>query len=144
MINVISSVLHAVALTQGQLFWLIVGIVSLGILIGIGVLEYKNKKLVKKTEKQEEQIEQLKQKLDTAVEGFVLPRGIIYTVNKADEQITPGSWQVVSGVEGVDNFNFRHNGFVRNVKSGTILTFAEGDTIGAVSANVVVRLPQEK
>lgn len=135
--------INAIAMTQGQIFWLITGIICLGILVGIGVLQFKNKKLTKKTEQQQEEIVQLQQKLDTAVEGFVLPRGIVYSVNSQDQQITPGSWQLVSGVEGVDSFNFRHNGFVRNVKSGTIMTFAEGDTIGAVSVNVVVRLPKE-
>lgn len=120
------------------LFWVVVGLLAIVAVYYLVVL-IKNKRLIKKVEKQEETIEVLQAKLERAEDGFVLPRNLVYNVTK-DAEIHPGKWQIVSGMSGIDEFNVRHNGYVRNFKSGDFISFAEGDTISAVSTNIVVKL----
>lgn len=123
---------------SSPILWIIVAIVAIAAIYYL-VLVIRNKKLNKKVEKQEEAIAELQEKLERAEDGFVLPRNLVYNVTK-DAEIHPGRWQIVSGMSGLDEFNIRHNGYVRNFKSGDFLSFAEGDTISAVSTNIVVRL----
>ncbi len=112
------------------------------VLIAFLVLKIKNKNLEKKVQTKQDEIAKLEERLATAENGFVLPRGVVYSV-ESQKEIHPGRWELVSGVEGINEFSIRHNGFVRNFVSGNVISLAEGDTLGAVSTNVIVRLPKQ-
>lgn len=69
---------------------------------------------------------------------FILERGITYTSRK-NSRLLPGKYTIVSGVEGVEKFNVRIGGIVREIKHASDIVLAEGDEICAVSHPAILR-----
>lgn len=72
------------------------------------------------------------------VGDFILERGITYTTRKSSRLI-PGKYTILSGIEGVEKFNVRIGGFVREVKHASDIVLSEGDEICAVSHPAILR-----
>ena len=69
---------------------------------------------------------------------IILQMGQDYTVNKRGK-VRPGEYQVLATDENDKTFNLRVNDYVKEYKHNTTLVLAEGDTISARSANVILR-----
>ena len=69
---------------------------------------------------------------------FILERGKNYTAQKGGI-LMPGKYTLLSSVDGVDKFNVRYNGFVREFSHGQSIIIAEGEQISAVSHTVILR-----
>ncbi len=69
---------------------------------------------------------------------FVLERGKTFTAQK-NGALMPGKYTVLSSIDGLENFNIRHNGFVREFSHGQSIILAEGEQITAVSHTVILR-----
>lgn len=57
----------------------------------------------------------------------------------AGSDVAPGKYVVLSTVEGVDAFNVRINGFVREVEHDSAVVLGDGDTFCPVSHSVILR-----
>ena len=55
------------------------------------------------------------------------------------QDLTPGKYTILTSIEGVENFNVRINGLVREVKHNSVVILGEGDTICPVSHAIVLR-----
>ena len=66
---------------------------------------------------------------------FILQVGQDYVVSK----LRPGEYQVLATDENDKTFNLRVNDYVKEYKHNTTLVLAEGDTVSARSANVILR-----
>ena len=53
--------------------------------------------------------------------------------------ITAGKYTVLTSVEGVEAFNVRVNGFVREIKHNSPIVLGEGDSFCPVSHSVILR-----
>lgn len=73
------------------------------------------------------------QKKDT-----ILRTGFTYTVKK-NGQVRPGEYKVMATEENSKSFNIRVNAYVKEYRHNTTLVLAEGDTISAISGNVILR-----
>lgn len=69
---------------------------------------------------------------------LVLSVGKTYTARK-DGELLPGKYTVLSAEKGVDVFNLRLGGFVREHAHGTDVVLGEGDEITATSHTVILR-----
>ncbi len=69
---------------------------------------------------------------------FVLTVGKSAKVEK-DGELLPGQYTVLSGVDGVNSFNVRIGGFVRELHHGDTIVLGDGEEITAVSHTVVLR-----
>ena len=69
---------------------------------------------------------------------IILQMGQDYVVSKR-AKIRPGEYQVLATDENDKTFNLRVNDYVKEYKHNTTLVLAEGDTISARSANVILR-----
>ncbi len=69
---------------------------------------------------------------------FVLQMSKTYTVGKR-EKLHPGEYKVLATDENNKTFNLRVNNYVKEYQHNTTLILAEGDTISARSANVILR-----
>ena len=56
-----------------------------------------------------------------------------------DGELLPGQYTVLSGADGVDAFNVRVGGFVRELHHGDTIVLGDGEEITAVSHTVVLR-----
>lgn len=56
-----------------------------------------------------------------------------------DGEVLPGKYTVLSAAEGVDAFNLRVGGFVREYRHGDSVVLGDGDEICAVSHAVILR-----
>ena len=56
-----------------------------------------------------------------------------------DGELLPGQYTVLSGADGVDAFNVRVGGFVREFRHGDTIVLGDGEEITAVSHTVVLR-----
>lgn len=56
-----------------------------------------------------------------------------------DGELLPGQYTVLSGADGVDAFNVRVDGFVRELHHGDTIVLGDGEEITAVSHTVVLR-----
>lgn len=75
-----------------------------------------------------------------AKKDVVLTKGTTYTVTddkKAD--LTAGEYLILAVDETTRAFNLRHNGAVREYRHHSKLVLAVGDTVTAVSGNVILR-----
>lgn len=72
------------------------------------------------------------------VGDFVLERGVNYATRK-NSRLIPGKYTILSGVEGVEKFNVRIGGFVREIKHASDIVLSEGDEICAVSHPAILR-----
>ena len=72
------------------------------------------------------------------VGDFILERGVSYTVRK-NSRLIPGKYTILSGVEGVEAFNVRIGGFVREIKHAADIVLSEGDEISSVSHPSILR-----
>jgi hypothetical protein len=68
----------------------------------------------------------------------VLERGVAYVARKGGAVI-PGKYTVLSAAEGVDKFNIRVGGLVREYKHASDIVLAEGEEVCAVSHTVIFR-----
>lgn len=68
----------------------------------------------------------------------ILAAGKTYKAEKGGA-LMPGKYTVLSAHGGVDTFNIRIGGFVREYKHGDELVIADGEEITAVSHTVVLR-----
>ncbi len=69
---------------------------------------------------------------------IILQMGQDYTVSKRGK-VRPGEYQVLATDENDKTFNLRVNDYVKEYKHNTTLVLAEGDTISARSAKVILR-----
>ena len=69
---------------------------------------------------------------------IILQMGQDYVVSKR-AKIRPGEYQVLATDENDKTFNLRVNDYVKEYKHNTTLVLAEGDTVSARSANVILR-----
>lgn len=69
---------------------------------------------------------------------IVLQAGQNYTVSKRGK-VRPGEYKVLATDENNKTFNLRVNDYVKEYQHNTTLILAEGDTISARSANVILR-----
>ena len=69
---------------------------------------------------------------------IVLQAGQNYTVSKRGK-VRPGEYKVMTTDENNKSFNLRVNDYVKEYQHNTTLILAEGDTISARSANVILR-----
>ncbi|MCQ2382759.1 MAG: hypothetical protein MJ060_02870 [Clostridia bacterium] len=69
---------------------------------------------------------------------IILQAGQNYTVGKRGK-IRPGEYKVMTTDESNKSFNLRVNDYVKEYQHNTTLILAEGDTISARSANVILR-----
>ena len=69
---------------------------------------------------------------------IVLQAGQNYTVSKRGK-VRPGEYKVLATDENNKSFNLRVNDYVKEYQHNTTLILAEGDTISARSANVILR-----
>ena len=69
---------------------------------------------------------------------FVLQAGATYSVGKRGD-ITPGEYKVIASDENHLTFTIRVNDYVQEYRHNTTLVLAEGNTISARSANVILR-----
>lgn len=69
---------------------------------------------------------------------IILQTGTVYTVTKRG-QIRPGEYTILATDEQNRTFNLRVNDYVKEYQHNTTLVLAEGDTISARSANVILR-----
>ncbi len=69
---------------------------------------------------------------------IVLQAGQNYTVSKRGK-VHPGEYKVLATDENNKSFNLRINDYVKEYQHNTTLILAEGDTISARSANVILR-----
>lgn len=56
-----------------------------------------------------------------------------------DGELLPGQYTVLSGADGVQSFNVRVGGFVREFHHGDTIVLGDGEEITAVSHTVVLR-----
>ncbi len=69
---------------------------------------------------------------------IILQAGQNYTVSKRGT-VRPGEYKVMTTDENNKSFNLRVNDYVKEYQHNTTLILAEGDTISARSANVILR-----
>ncbi len=69
---------------------------------------------------------------------IILSAGEEYTVGKRNK-IRPGEYLILATNESEKTFNVRVNEYVKEFRHNTTLVLAEGDTISARSANVILR-----
>ena len=69
---------------------------------------------------------------------IILQAGQNYTVGKRGK-VRPGEYKVLATDENNKTFNLRVNDYVKEYQHNTTLILAEGDTISARSANVILR-----
>ena len=74
--------------------------------------------------------------------GFDSQTPGVYNVEfkaEKDGELLPGQYTVLSGADGVDAFNVRVGGFVRELHHGDTIVLGDGEEITAVSHTVVLR-----
>ena len=69
---------------------------------------------------------------------IVLKQNVTYTVGKKNK-VMPGKYIVLSSNETQDKFNLRIGTYVREYKHNQEIILADGETICAVSGNVILR-----
>lgn len=68
---------------------------------------------------------------------ILLAKGKTYTVD--NENITEGSYTLISHSEAIQSFYLRVGGLVREFKQGEKIVLAEGEQICAVSNSIILR-----
>ncbi len=69
---------------------------------------------------------------------IIVACGQTLTAGKKGE-LAPGKYTVLTAVEGVDSFNVRVGGFVRELQHDSVVVLGEGDTFCPVSHAVILR-----
>lgn len=69
---------------------------------------------------------------------IVLKRGVTLIAG-SNGDIKAGKYTVLTSIDGVEAFNVRINGFVREVEHNATVILADGDTICPVSHTIVLR-----
>ena len=69
-------------------------------------------------------------------EDIIVGKG---TTLVAGKDIATGKYMVLTTVDGVDAFNVRLNGFVREIKHNSTIILGEGDNICPVSHSIILR-----
>lgn len=69
---------------------------------------------------------------------FLLEQGKTYTADKKGE-LLPGKYTVLASSDATKSFKLRAGGYVRDYSHGDTLVLAQGDTVCAVSCNVILR-----
>lgn len=77
-------------------------------------------------------------KVTHASGDIILERGITYVVQKGG-RIIPGKYTALTTAEGESSFNLRLGDFVREYEHATDIVLSEGETVCAVSHNVILR-----
>lgn len=77
-------------------------------------------------------------KITHSTGDIILERGITYIVQKGG-RIIPGKYTALSTAEGESAFNLRLGDFVRSYEHATDIVLSEGETVCAVSHNVILR-----
>ncbi|MDR3185359.1 MAG: hypothetical protein LBU04_00895 [Christensenellaceae bacterium] len=73
------------------------------------------------------------------IEGdLTLRRGSTYRVGK-ENTVIPGKYCILSASEGVDVFNVRVSGYVRQFSHNSDIVLADGDKICPVSHSIILR-----
>ena len=68
----------------------------------------------------------------------MLKRGVTLIAG-SNGDIKAGKYTVLTSIDGVEAFNVRINGFVREVEHNATVILADGDTICPVSHTIVLR-----
>lgn len=135
---------------QDNLVWIAAAVAVIVILIVIfAVRRAKKKKQQKIT--QVEHTKDNRYSLDSAPTKFddtpnatyvkgdtIVSKGQTVVAGKGND-ITAGKYTVLTSVEGVDAFNVRINGFVREIKHNSTVILGEGDSFCPVSHSVILR-----
>ena len=75
----------------------------------------------------------------TYVKGdIIVSKGQTVVAGKGND-IIAGKYTVLTSVEGVEAFNVRVNGFVREIKHNSTIVLGEGDSFCPVSHSVILR-----
>lgn len=69
-------------------------------------------------------------------EDIIVGKG---TTLVAGKDIATGKYMVLTTVDGVDAFNVRLNGFVREIKHNSTIILGDGDNICPVSHSIILR-----
>lgn len=69
-------------------------------------------------------------------EDIIVGKG---TTLVAGKDIATGKYMVLTTVDGVDAFNVRINGFVREIKHNSTIILGDGDNICPVSHSIILR-----
>ena len=69
---------------------------------------------------------------------FILEQGRTYTAVK-DGALLPGTYTLLAAGDATKSFKIRAGGYVRDYHHGDSLVLADGDTVCAVSCNVILR-----
>lgn len=132
---------------------IVLGVLTAGLAIAVGVLGYKLAKINDATAKADnvkivDGVRYTTDKQEFAPDGGIavthregdvmLERGVTYKVRK-DGKIIPGKYTVLSGSEGTKAFNLRVGGLVREYRHASDIVLAEGEEISAVSHPVILR-----
>ena len=73
-----------------------------------------------------------------AKEDVVVSKGQTLVAGKNND-IAIGKYTVLTTVDGVEAFNVRINGFVREIQHNTVIVLGEGDSICPVSHSIILR-----
>ena len=137
---------------KDNLIWIIIG--AAVILIALILLVVALKKAKKKDKQNITQVEETKdaryslnaqpQKYDGTPnasyikDDIIVSRGQTIIAGKGYD-VVAGKYTVLTSVEGVDSFNVRINGFVREIQHKSIVILGEGDSFCPVSHSVILR-----
>ena len=71
-------------------------------------------------------------------EDIIVGKGQTVVAGKNND-IAIGKYIVLSTIDGVNAFNVRINGFVREVEHNTVIVLGEGDSVTPVSHSIILR-----
>ena len=101
-----------------------------------GVVEHKDVRYSDKTDRTDAAGNE---KATFASGDIVLSKGTTYTAGTKRDELKPGKYTILTAAEGINGFNIRLNGFVREYKHNSAIILGEGDTICPVSTSIVLR-----
>jgi len=135
-----------------NIIWIIIGAAAILIMLILLIVALKKSK--KKDKQRITQVEETKDaryslnaqtlKYDgdakaSFVKGDVIvSRGQTIIAGKGNDVIA-GKYTVLTSVEGIDSFNVRINGFVREIQHNSVVILGEGDSFCPVSHTVILR-----
>ena len=73
-----------------------------------------------------------------AKQDIIVSKGQTLVAGKNND-IAIGKYTVLTTVDGVEAFNVRINGFVREIQHNTVIVLGEGDSICPVSHSIILR-----
>ena len=71
-------------------------------------------------------------------EDVIVSKGQTVVAGKNND-IAVGRYTVLTTIDGVNSFNVRINGFVREVEHNTVIILGEGDSVTPVSHSIILR-----